>query len=199
MTKEEQIAAISKIKEEFQLRHLRPLTMNRVINENGYLQICKYKEGPGLERVLCGTNGWNENALLRKWTGDDKSMVIYNITHDGNEARNRTEVGICLVEVVDANVLTKEQFDELYVICNTRSKRNDDLYERLKAAMLKEITRDKQSMLAWRSISFGFKDRIGLSIWQGDLQPTKIETGKTSQEITLEEIAKDTLNCIFNQ
>lgn len=191
MNEKEQKDAIKMVKKEFQLEYLRPLYYNTVRNKGGLLQICIYKNGSSLERELVSTNGWNARVLANRWHNGDKSCVIYGILNEGNDARDRTEVGYCLIEVIDANVLTKDEFLELFKVCAKKSKENNDLYSEIKRAMLKVITKNKKNLNAWSRISGGFKDRIELEIWQGDLQPYCIEHGEISQVATMREALKE--------
>ena len=190
MTEVQKEAFVSKIKAECGLTELRPVFMSETQNEYGLLQINAYHFSIGKGRTLIGRRSVNAaNSLLRYcWDNDEKDTVIYDITHAGNEARDLHDIGICLIEVLDSDILSAEEFEELFNAIIKTAKRNDDLYKRLKQAMLKEITKDKKSLEAWQSISFGFKDRIGLEIWEGELQPTYIICGKTSQEISMEKM-----------
>lgn len=171
MNKENKIAFIEKVKKECGLDEIRPIFMNEVHNDLGLLQINKYICKVGKRALINFVTSHNANVLRHRWTDGDKNIVVYNITHNGNNARTIEEIGICLIEVLDSDVLSEEEFNELYNIVITKGKRNDDLYKRLVHAMLKEIKKDEKSIEAWESISFGFKDKIGLEIWQGVLQP----------------------------
>ena len=188
MTKEEQKQAIRNVKRAFKLDCIRPIMYNNIINKYGLLQICEYTWNKCIwtktkenKRFLCKTD--NANVLQHRWRNEEyKRWVIRDITHKGNEARNSEDVGYCLIEVIDANVLTKDEFNELYKTCKVHVKANDKLYDEIINAMLREITKDKESFKAWDEISFGFTNRIELAIWQGVLCPASIKINAILQK-----------------
>lgn len=191
MNKEEQEELIKKVKREFKLKYLRPLYLNKIINKEGILQICKYKESSTLEREFVSTNGWNERVLANRWRSGDESSVIFSILRDGNDTRDRHEVGLCLIEVIDSNVLTKDEFLKLFKICAQQSKKDEVLYLEIKQTILEVIKKNKENINTWARISHGFADRIGLEIWQGDLQPYCIKHGEISQTATMKKIVEE--------
>lgn len=197
MKKNEQKKFIGIIKKEFGLMCLRPFTGNRVNDERGFMQINRYNPNTykldTRERTFLYPDS-NSVVMRHRWDSDDrKDWVIRSILFEGNNARCKKEVGYCLIEVVDSNVFTKDEFDVIYNICKKTIFNNEELYERLITAMLKEIKKDKESIEAWCNIAHGFSDRISLCIWQENLQPHHILTGKTSQEEALENLLKEAL------
>lgn len=191
MTKEEQQKARNKVKKAFKLTELRPFMFNDTLNEYGLLQINEYSV-KGLKRTHISPNN-NANVEYNRWYNNNKDQVIQDVLQDGNDARKPKDVGICLIEVIDANFLTLEEFNELYDKCKSTTFAIENLYKSIKDAILKEITKSKTTLYAWSCLEHVFGDRIGLEIWQGDLQCHKILTGETSQEKGLREIIKHLL------
>lgn len=190
MTKKEKESAIESVKEAFELDELRPFTFNRVIDENGFLTICTYKEGDR-ERIPFGVDRWNSRVYQNRWRNGEKRDVISSIIFNGNAARRKREAGYCLIEIIDSNIFEYDEFVELFEECKSRVLSNEDLYTRIKNAILNEIKKDKESINAWCRIAYGFKDEIGTEIWEGDLEPTFVVHGKTSWELQAERLFKE--------
>lgn len=121
MTLEEKEEMISLVKNEFRLKYLRPYTGNRVIDEHGYMFLCKYEYlyDATSERRLIGNNVWNCNAFRLHSVKDNVIKILCT-----------NAPGESLIEVLDANILSIEEFKHLYNQC--KQKILNELYDKEK-------------------------------------------------------------------
>ena len=195
MTKKEQEEEYKKVKESFNLDELRPITTNKVINKYGYLTVGEYETPQSWngERKFLYPNE-NINCLHRRWINGEADSVITDIVCHGNDIRKFKEIGYCLIEIIDANGFTKDEFDVILNNCIHIAKATDELYNSIKTAILNEIKKSEETLTAWSWLSSVFSKRMHLEEWQGDLQPYKIRTGKTRQEEGFENMIKSILD-----
>ena len=184
------------IKSEFNIEDLTPMFFNDVLNKYGLLSINHYYV-TSERRKFVEEDSCNANVLKYRITcGDEEEYeeAIYDIMHNGNNARDISEVAICLAEIVDCDVLSKQQFIKLYNRCKHDAFNNDKLYQEIITAITKIVKRTPAAFESWCSISHGFGEKIGREIWQGKLQPQFLAYGKTSQEIAIEKLAEKLLD-----
>ena len=133
MTLEEKEEMISLVKNEFRLKYLRPYTGNEVTDKNGHMFLCKYeyRYDATCERHLIGNNSWNCNAF--RLHSLESNVVNILCTNAPGES---------LIEVLDANLLSIEDFKHLYNQCKRRIL--SELYdkEKIYTNKLLEVTND---------------------------------------------------------